>query len=127
MQRAYVAAAAVALLVVGATACGPTMTVTQHSAMTDGKIEVGMTRIEVERKLGFPQRIVRVGASIFLFYKPAYYFSALWIDDHNPIAIEHDKVVGIGKAYYEGVAAKHARYVGSELPERSKSSRNLPD
>ena len=73
--------------------------------MVDGAIQVGMTRIDVERKLGFPQRIERVGTTVFLFYTPAYYVSALWTNSLNPIAIENDKVVGIGKTYYDSVTA----------------------
>jgi hypothetical protein len=96
-------------LLSGATGCGRTMSLSQHRAMVGDKIEIGMKRIEVERQLGFPQKIERVGSTTFLFYTTPYYVSTLWSGSQNPIAIENDMVVGIGKAYYDSFAAAGAR------------------
>ena len=71
-----------------------------------GTIQVGMTRAEVEQRVGFPQKIERVGSTDFLFYDPGMYAPFGWnVAAHTPIAIANGKVVGIGKAYYDSVVA----------------------
>ena len=79
------------------------MTQVQYRALVDGRVQLGMSAVDVERELGVPQKKERVGTTEFSFYTPAYYLPSFWIASHNPIAIRDKKVVGMGKAYYDGV------------------------
>lgn len=82
------------------------MSIQKANALTEKKVHLGMSRLDVENAYGFPQRIERVGETTFYFYNPnwtmlSYYTSG----DQNPVALMKDNVVGLGKAYYETVVS----------------------
>jgi hypothetical protein len=70
----------------------------------------GMSRLDVEKDLGFPQKIERLGATTFFFYVPTWYYPSFLFSSQNPVAFVNERVVGFGQAYYEAVVA------GSDKP-----------
>jgi hypothetical protein len=84
---------------------GQQMTATRSQTLWNGKIEVGMTRLEVEQQLGFPQKVERVGATEFFHYTPFWIVPSATVASRTPVAIRNGKVVGMGKAYYEETLA----------------------
>ena len=64
-----------------------------------------MSRLDVEKSLGFPQKIESVGATTFYFYVPSWYYPSYLFSSHNPVAFVNERVVGFGQAYYEAVVA----------------------
>jgi hypothetical protein len=98
--------AVVALMLLSALAgCAKQMSPAQSRAWASGTVEVGMARIEVERQLGFPQRVEKVGNISFFYYTPLWYNTTFWGGSQNPIAIADGVVVGMGKAYHASVVA----------------------
>jgi hypothetical protein len=82
------------------------MTQPQSNILMSGWVQVGMTRAEVEGRLGFPQKIEKIGTTAFYFYAPGWHIPPLMAASHSPIAIADGKVVGMGKAYHEDAVAK---------------------
>ena len=102
MSKAVVAVALACALA----GCGQQMNQRQSSALLSGWVQVGMTRAEVEHRLGFPQKIEKVGTTAFFFYAPGLYILPAMVSPHSPVAIADGKVAGMGKAYYEDAVAK---------------------
>jgi hypothetical protein len=101
MSKAVVAVAIASVLA----GCGQQMNQRQSSALLSGWVQVGMTRAEVEHRLGFPQKIEKVGTTAFYFYAPGLYILPTIVSPHSPIAIADGRVVGVGKAYYDATLA----------------------
>jgi len=97
----------VALALVWALAgCGdPQLSSLKTQALLDGKVQTGMSRLDVEKSLGFPQKIESVGATTFYFYVPSWYYPSYLFSSQNPVAFVNERVVGFGQAYYEAVVA----------------------
>jgi hypothetical protein len=89
---------------------GPQLSALKSQSLLDGKVQVGMSRLDVEKDLGFPQKIERVGGTTFFFYVPSWYYPAFLFSSQNPVAFVNERVVGFGQAYYETVVA------GSDKP-----------
>ena len=104
MSKAVVAVAFACALA----GCGQQMNQRQANVLLSGWVQVGMTRAEVEGRLGFPQKIERLGTTAFYFYAPALYILPTTVSPHSPIAIADGKVVGMGKAYYDAALANAA-------------------
>jgi hypothetical protein len=84
---------------------GAQMPTLKTQALLDGKVQIGMSRLDVEKDLGFPQKIERVGATTFYFYVPSWYYPSYLFSSQNPVAFASERVVGFGQAYYEAVVA----------------------
>ena len=84
---------------------GPQLSSLKTQALLDGKVQTGMSRLDVEKSLGFPQRIESVGATTFYFYVPSWYYPSYLFSSQNPVAFVNERVVGFGQAYYEAVVA----------------------
>ena len=104
MSRAVVAVAFACTLA----GCGQQMNQRQSSALLSGWVQVGMTRAEVEHRLGFPQKIEKVGTTAFYFYAPGLHILPTMVSPHSPVAIADGKVVGMGKSYYDAALANAA-------------------
>jgi hypothetical protein len=81
--------------------CGAQMSMMQSTTLVSGKVKIGMTRGEAVYLLGKPQSTETVGLKEFLHYTPVLYALPL-ASQQSPIAILDGKVVGVGKAYYDG-------------------------
>jgi hypothetical protein len=97
-----VVAVAIACALAG---CGQQMNQRQSNTLLSGWVQVGMTRAEVEGRLGFPQKIEKVGTTAFYYYAPGWHILPTMVSPHSPIAIADGMVVGMGKAYYDEAVA----------------------
>lgn len=114
MSRAVVAVAFACTLA----GCGQQMNQRQSSTLLSGWVQVGMTRAEVEGRLGFPQKIEKVGTTAFYFYAPGLFIPPAMTSPHSPIAIADGKVVGMGKAYYDAALARAATVASAPHQQR---------
>ena len=96
----YSLIAALLLLAVSAAQGCAQMSMLQSAKLVSSKVKVGMTRSEAIAVLGKPQSTETIGPVEFLVYTPIWYAQHL-ASSHSPIAILENKVVGIGKAYYD--------------------------
>lgn len=92
-------------LVCAVTGCGTQMPTAKTQALLNEKVQIGMNRLDVEKTVGFPQRIERVGTTTFFFYTPSWYIPSYYTNSQNPVALVNDKVVGLGRSYYDAIAA----------------------
>jgi hypothetical protein len=104
---------AVAALVCALTSCSQQMATPKSQALVDGELRVGMSRLDVEKTVGFPQRIERVGGTTFFFYTPRWYVPSYFTNAQNPVALANEKVVGLGKAYYDATVADPGKIANS--------------
>ena len=80
MSKAVVAVAFACALA----GCGQQMNQRQSSALLSGWVQAGMTRAEVEHRLGFPQKIEKVGTTAFFFYAPGLHILPAMVSPHSP-------------------------------------------
>src|SRR5207253_2843761 len=82
----------------------PPMYTTYRNNLLHGAVKLGMTRTEVESRVGAPARTEKIGTTEFLYYNFPWYLPSMSAGSLQPIAMEGNKVVGVGAAYYKFVA-----------------------
>jgi hypothetical protein len=79
----------------------------QTNTLLHGPIQVDMSREDIIKQLGQPFREERRGTTEFLFYQTAWQVTEK-ATTRSPIALVDDKVVGLGKAYYDNLVKQLA-------------------
>jgi SmpA/OmlA family protein len=106
----------VAVLLLALTAaCGTEILSAQQGGALVHQTQLGMSREEVVSRLGAPHRSETYETTEFLFYNTNWALATA-AEQRSPIAIAHDKVIGLGKAYYDTYVKAHSPWAGTVSP-----------
>ena len=106
--------AGIVLLALAVAACqSPQVLSTQQGGALIYKTKLGMSREEVLKQLGPPHKRETYEATEFLFYNTSWAMADA-AAQQSPVAIEGDRVVGLGKPYYREFVKSHGVWMGGD-------------